>query len=256
MARSIRLLRAFDPYRLGIIDAVAIPPSLIQTQQELRSYLATWHHALSNIPKQQASPDETETYHILKMRWLVCKIWTDSALCRDETSWDSYREDFGHIVWLAREAISSRDTCGADRTPVFTFEMGFSPLLHFVVLKCRFLPLRLEASTLLKELGFRRESVWDAALMYAIGERIIEREHGVKLASGLVEKLLLGTTAQHTLPSEEQRIRDSVLEEETRVDCGVQGSTTIRRKICFFLCTKDGMGVRLDEDWISLPKQS
>ncbi|KAI3321864.1 hypothetical protein HD806DRAFT_502160 [Xylariaceae sp. AK1471] len=256
LSSCVRLVRAFDPYRLGTVDVAKLPPLLIVAQQELRQELDTWHAGFSTFRQGLESNDKNRSvYRILEMRWLVCKIWVDIASYQDETFCDAYRDQFERIVELAREEAAFREISGTAKPSVFQFEMGLSPLLHFVVIKCRFLKLRLEAWALQKTLACARESLWDAALMYATNRCIIEREHGIKLDPQLIERRLEGIGLDCTLPSDIQRVRDSYLEDEVQhVEYG--GSRMTRRRICLFVRPAVGNVVEIVQDWIYVPERS
>lgn len=258
MSSSVRLVRAFDPFRLGTVDLVEIPPSLLLTQYELCQDLDTWQAEVSILRGKVELNDENQTLlRSLEMRWLVCKIWVRIASCSDEMTCDTYQDQFERIVELAREDAASKRLSRPEEPSIFKFEMGLSPLLHFVVLKCRFLRLRLEALALLKTLSCARESLWDTALMYGISSCIIAREHGIELSSLLVEGGLERIRLDDPPPpSDSQRIRDSYLEDEMQlhVDCG--GSRMTRRRIVLFVRNDTRREVVVDRDWIYLPERS
>ncbi|GAW21809.1 hypothetical protein ANO14919_113340 [Xylariales sp. No.14919] len=253
MSRCVRILRAFDPFRLGAVDTAEIPNSLIVMQDELRQELDVWWTEFLAFKGGFKQNTENRALGVLEVRWYVCKIWLDIASHEDELYPDKFRDQFARIVGVAREDAASRSLTSTGRPTIFKLEMGLSPLLHFVVLKCRFLDLRLEAWELLRTVGCARESLWDANLMFGIGRRIIEREHGIDLSQWIAGE---GVSFDHTLPSDGQRIRDSYLEEEAElhVDCG--GLRVTRRRICFFVPQSGSNELRWVRDWIYLPEKS
>ncbi|KAI0551741.1 hypothetical protein F4679DRAFT_593167 [Xylaria curta] len=253
MSESTRLVRAFDPYRLGTIDMAEIPCSLITTQHELERDLDTWYTQFSILIQNSKLNDENRALlRILEMRWNVCKIWGRIASHLDEMFCDTFRDQFERIVQLAREEAASRSSSEPRKISVFKFEMGVSPLLHFVLLKCRFLQIRLEALELLRTLACVRESLWDSRLMYAIGRRFIEREHGLEPSPGSVGLELERTHLNHALPSDDKRIRDSWLDDETQFHVDRNGSRIRKRRISFYVCGEVPGGVRIVRDWIYL----
>lgn len=257
MSRSVRFLRAFDSYRLGTVEMAELPCSLTTMENDLCQGLERWHRDFANfIPDTEPSNENRALLRSLKMRWLVCDIWIRIASSRDETCCDAYQDQFECIVALAREETTSRTLPGTSKPSVFKFEMGLAPLLHFVVLKCRFLPLRLEALALTRTLGCARESLWDAVLMYAIGSRIIEWEHGIELSPRLSEGELQHTHLEHVLPGDNQRIRDMYLEEEIQVHVNYGGAKVTRRRIAFFVRRDAEAQVKIARDWIYLPEIS
>ncbi|KAI0858789.1 hypothetical protein F4860DRAFT_526704 [Xylaria cubensis] len=253
MSESTRLVRAFDPYRLGIIDMAEVPCSLITTQHELARDLDTWHTQFSSLIQDSKSNDENQgLLRILEMRWNVCKIWVHIASHQDEMFCDTFRDEFERIVQLAREEAASRISHGSQKISVFKFEMGLSPLLHFVLLKCRFLQVRLEALELLRTLSCARESLWDLRWMYAISRRIIEREHGLELSPWLIGLGLEHTHLNHALPSDDKRIRDSWLDDETQFHVDRNRTRIKKRRISFYMCGGVPGGVKIVRDWVYL----
>ncbi|KAI0451261.1 hypothetical protein F5B21DRAFT_388523 [Xylaria acuta] len=253
MSKSVRLVRTFDPYRLGAIDIAEIPSSLILTQHELCRDLETWYTKFSALVQNFKPNDENRALlRILEMRWNICKIWVNIASYQDETFCDTFRDEFECIIKLAREDAASRSLSEPERPSVFKFEMGLSPLLHFILLKCRFLHLRLEALELLGSLACVRESLWDTRWMYAIGRRFIEREHGLKLLPWLANHGLERMHLDYALPSDDKRIRDSWLEDETQFHLDCNGSMVKRRRICFYVCDEVPGKVRIVRDWVYL----
>lgn len=256
MSSSVRLVRAFDPFRLSAVDVTEMPPSLISTQEELCQDLDSWRTGFSILKDQVESSAESRILlRNLEMRWLVCNIWVHIASCPDEMGCDAYRDQFERIVELAREDAASRKLCKTGKPTVFKFEMGLSPLLHFVVIKCRFLRLRLEALALLSTLACARESLWDASLMYGIGHCIIEREHGIKLPARLVEHGFEHVRLDDPPPCDRRRIRDSYLEDEMQLHVDYDGSSMTRRRIVLFVHSDARRGIVTVRDWIYLPEK-
>ncbi|KEY68853.1 hypothetical protein S7711_03792 [Stachybotrys chartarum IBT 7711] len=243
--RILKLVRTADYYRLGIVPTPHTPASRME-QHELMTELDAFASALSTLTPQN---NDHNNYLLLHMRWLVCKIWASTCLAIDETIYDEHVDDFKRIIDLANQALQD------SRLPLvkpskFILHMGFSPLLHFVVIKCRVLRLRLTALSLMKTLSCSREILWDVADMYAVGVRIIEIEHSLEFTPELVE-VLRETEGHHLMPSEERRIKDSVLEEELHSKLGQDGQRSLHRRIRFFVATPGG-GVGLMHDWVKL----
>ncbi|KAI0111237.1 hypothetical protein GGR51DRAFT_569259 [Nemania sp. FL0031] len=257
MSKSVRLVRAFDPYRLGTVDLAQLPCSLALTQNQLCQDLDTWYTTFTSFIRGVGPNNEDRsTLRILEMRWHVCRVWVDIASYQDETLCDAYQDQFERIVTLAREDAIYRRRSAPGNPSLFKFEMALLPLLHFVVLKCRFLKVRLEALALVGAHGYARESLWDASLMYAIGRRMIEREHAIELPPQPTERGLERTYFDCALPRDDQRIRDSLLEDEMQfhVECGSAKMT--RRRIAFFVPHHVQGKVRIARDWIYLPEKA
>lgn len=237
MAEAIRLVRSLDGYRLGVEDAAAMPAGAQDTQLAMVRKLASWKTAFEELANRV---DVTRSTHaLLLMRFRVCWIWSCIALRRDETASDLFQADFAHIVELAGSVAPGE---GPEAGTNFLFGMGMSPLLHFVVIKCRHLPTRLEALEMLRKMGMRRESLWDAATMYRIGEVLIKREHGFPVVPGMK----LGAWE---LPADDKRVRDSYMEDEVFVERDHMGKEVLRRRIYLFV--RQGKAIVREADWIS-----
>lgn len=250
MSRSVRLMRSLDPYRIAV-GGDLVPSGLSLDQNTLRWDMENWFSRFYKL-RETIEPDTRQgaIARLLEMRWHVCQIWVEIAPCRDETSSDAYFAQFARIIKLGQEELSFRKLAGTEKTGIFSFEMGVAPLLHFVVMKCRFLRLRLEALWLLKTLARPRESLWDAALMHSIGSRIIEREHGVEVTPQMLESWSGSIPSSHVLPSNAERIRDSFLEDKIREETDSSGKTIVWQSICFFTRHPGKSIIVMSRDWI------
>lgn len=138
------------------------------------------------------------------MIYVVLKIWV--LVCRetDEMAYDNYMDSFAEVVDLARlaaEAESEKQKLRSDPTPrsKFVLEMGFIPVLYFVITKCRRLSLRLAALKYLPLLAPERENLWNATIMYAVARKIVEMEHGPLDADGQAVSMSEGAHPDHDL---------------------------------------------------------
>lgn len=270
MARTVGLLREFDPFRLGTCgndqdrDTPAEPhSSLIARWCRLCQDLDAWSTVFFAFQRSQpkiTSKAETAVYRTLEMRWRVTRIWASCLGEVEETAYDKHQDQFERIVELAREEDHEKQAGSnhgeAGLRPVFRFEMGVLPLLHFVAIKCRSLALRLEALVLMRRLGCPREALWDARRTYAIGRRIVEREHDLEMApneDGTSSGEVMSDAAAHA-PKEDKRIRDSYLGTKT-VQCeGSSGATMLRQEIVFFMYDSSQSKVIEVRDWIHYSK--
>lgn len=252
MSRAVRLVRSLDAWRLEV-NGVEMPSDTWSVQDEILGDLREWYISLERLRteteanKKSSDEDQYEdAIRHMEARYLVCWIWTRIASSRDERAADAYIPQFRRIIELGKQDTKSGDS----RRGKFNFGMGMYTLLHFVVIKCRHLRLRLEALQLLKTAGCSRESLWDIWEMYAIGRSIVEREHMISLHD---DDLLdgAGWEEDDVLPVDENRIRDSVLDERVEEVVGNDGEKMLRRKIWFFV--KHGGVVRRDIGWVDLP---
>jgi hypothetical protein len=93
------------------------------------------------------------------------------------------------------------------------FEMGFAPQLYFAVMKCRYLPLRLKALSLMKDKCCEREILWDSKAIYMAGKLIIEKEHGIQLTEDLSLQVRKMVENSPPAPIDSHRLRDFTVSE-------------------------------------------
>lgn len=255
MSRSARLSREFKPFRQGLAATSKPNAALLAKWQHLRQDLDTWYSGLSSIrrqPKSLVVVEEPSLCRVLELRWLVCDIWVEKARTSNETRYDDYRGHFERIRELAREEAYYTESRGDSKKSAPPAEKGLSPMLHFAVLKCRFLRLRLEILALLQRVASQGEALWDAATMEAVCWRIIELEHGMERTSSqsigpLLERF---ATDEPALPSEEQRVMSFYLEDDTQAFTLPSGPKAQRRPISFVF-RRDSQGTMgIVKDWI------
>ncbi|KAJ5095961.1 4'-phosphopantetheinyl transferase [Penicillium alfredii] len=206
--------------------------SLVQVQKQIDRSLNAWSSAMAKFKAEQDSAVvKGALYRMLEVRWLLCKMWVNACTDQNETTYDKYMDNFERIVEISQQVQSSASD--GSSPPRFAFEMGFAPLLYFVVIKCRNLSLRLKALSLMKTISCPREMLWDSDVMTRIGLQIIEKEHGIKLTPGRIAELKR-TDKYAPLPPEDCRIRDSVPEEEDmRVKSNSDGANSGKSRLSF-----------------------
>lgn len=248
MSRCVRLVRTFDLYRMDISGDLEIPPDLSYAQLMLCQDLTAWMTSFGRLRSTLKLDANEETLaRLLEMRWQVCHIWAETTSCPDETACDAYLNQFTRITELAEVEVGSRSVLEPPKLASFSFEMGMAPLLHFVVIKCRYLRLRLRALSQLRQLAKPRESMWDSATMYAQGIRFIEYEHGIQLMTTTFSE---DACREYELPSEVQRVRDSQLDERRCEGVDSEGNPVIFQGICLFVRSATEPRICQVEDWI------
>ncbi|KAK1836602.1 hypothetical protein QBC39DRAFT_88934 [Podospora conica] len=191
-ARSIRFVRQYEAVASDRPKDTPDYTGFEEEQVAIVSGLDDWA-ANYDILEATTPPPSKNTTPLLLMRmiYIVLKIWV--LVCRetDEMAYDSHMDSFAKIVDLARQAAeteSEKRKLTSDPAPKskFVLEMGFIPVLYFVVTKCRNLSLRLAALKYLPLLAPERENLWNATTMYAVAKKIVEMEHGPLDANGQV----------------------------------------------------------------------
>ncbi|KAI0164142.1 hypothetical protein GGR57DRAFT_276658 [Xylariaceae sp. FL1272] len=230
VARTIRLVRSGDMFRYNNIQLEDLPQELIAEQDATRSKLKAWYLNFADLLiSTEGWSTKASLRSNMMIRYQVSSIWVETALDSSETIYDDYINTFRSIVDQA---------CGLEfhNTHVFTFETGFTPLLYFVVMKCRNLDIRLRALAVMRNLGAARENLWDLMTIYAAAKRIIEIEHDAIIdANGEI----VGTPLCPGPPPDELRIRDTTTEPNPVYE-EVDGKERRGRLAGFFMMDGDG----------------
>ncbi|KAI3316520.1 hypothetical protein HD806DRAFT_425202 [Xylariaceae sp. AK1471] len=233
LGRTVRLVRRGDAYRLGSMRHEVVSSDLIAEQDLVRAKLDEWHTRFLQFASKSSELGTTAVNQCnMLMRYQICRVWVETPFEYHETVYDEYLDMFRSMVDLATTAQSS-DYCNSSIT--FTFEMGFMPLLYFIVMKCRCLDIRLRALSLMKNLGAARENLWEMITMFAAAKRIVEIEHGAILTD---DAQLSGEPYCPGFPPDEMRIRDSTTEPYPVVQM-VDGVEKTGRLGGFFMRTAD-----------------
>ncbi|KAL2691407.1 hypothetical protein Neosp_001792 [[Neocosmospora] mangrovei] len=241
--RMFSLIRSSYPYRLGM-DPGTPPQEILDEQFFLGRDMTAWGDAFARFQASR-SPDRREDVIslALKTRQMVGRIWVAECLNKEEMGYDARKSEFEEIVRCARLAAEKNDSLDREGLPrpKFMFDLGFNPMLHFLVLKCRYFNLRVEALALLKKLSYARESLWDSSLVYDVSKRIIEVEHNVKLPTDKV-------IDDETLPTDLERVRSFYCDRD-RPESPLDKETLARRPINLIVA-KPGGGMDVRRDFI------
>ncbi|KAK7427057.1 hypothetical protein QQZ08_006484 [Neonectria magnoliae] len=246
-----RQLRGNGKESFARLQVVAEPgedqrKSMLDEQDCLGAAIDSWGDSFARFQATRSPFEPKDPASLaLKIRWLVSKIWVRNCL-EDEMVYDEAKAEFESIVDMARCAASNSTTKSTNKK--FMFDMGFGPLLHFVVVKCRYLDLRVAALALMNSLSCPRESLWNAATMDAVGVRSIEVEHGIELTPDAPQ----GHAEDAELPPEENRILGYHLE-EPRETVGEDGVVLRQRCMCIVMPSAEGAGgIRTRREWITV----
>lgn len=183
--RAIQCIRSGDAHRMGFLPPDSITPEMYAEQKAIALMICQWQESfLCNNPTAQQAPKVR-----LLAQCLVGQIWVEMAFEPDERKFSRHTDAFKQVVDLASSIERSGYSHNSSQEGVcahpakFVFEIGFTPLLYFVTIKCRQLNLRLAALSLLQKLGVSHESLWNLDAMVYMARRIVEEEHGIDLAT-------------------------------------------------------------------------
>ncbi|KAK7754553.1 hypothetical protein SLS62_003574 [Diatrype stigma] len=189
MNRTIHLVRHGDMYSLGGRDPERDPvaPEFLEEQIRINCALDDWQLRFQELESKSPTPppDQVKEQCSLVVRYNIARIWVNTTFKGDEMVFDEHIDAFKLMVDEADKlgsVVGSPSASAAQAPPPrFIFEMGFTPMFYFVVLKCRDLATRIRALALVKTLGVARENMWDTSGMWVTGRRVIELEHGINL---------------------------------------------------------------------------
>jgi len=211
LAISIRFVRSCEDYRLGKFRCRAVPEVLRKQQGSLERSLDAWYDAFSQSRRYAHTRFEGDSFAccLLQVKLLVSQIWVNTAVERAEIAYDRHVDKFQFIVDLASQvALPESQALGQ---PGFIFDIGFTPLLYFVAMKCRRLSTRVEALSLMRSLGSGQETLWNLETLFHVGRRLIEIEHEIQWEniSAIIQQRI--SVDSQVLP-EESRVRDVSLD--------------------------------------------
>ncbi|OHW95336.1 C6 zinc finger domain-containing protein [Colletotrichum incanum] len=253
LIRAIRFIRAADGYRLGDQSYPEPNAYTIEEREEINDLLDAWLIGFQAFKKRKAIQKcqlnairEDIIKLLLKSRWLISKIWVQTCFSREEAIYDLHLDKFSDVIELVRQAevILTLNKYPRSR---FTVEMGFTPLLAFVLIKCRSLSLRIAAMRLMKALAHEKESLWDLSSFTAFATQVIKFEHGLQLGPG---EDIVDVVDDGTLPSEKRRIKDTVMRYGTRIVPGDDG-VTLWKKVDLLLREPKGP-IAVKEEWYAV----
>ncbi|RSL56225.1 hypothetical protein CEP54_008958 [Fusarium duplospermum] len=184
----------------------------------------------------------------MRLKHKVTSIYLQKPRDASEIWYDQHLDTFRDVVDMARNASETWETARQKQVPdsSFTFEMGFLPLMFFVVIKCRSLTTRVEALACLAQLGPAKEGLFDVGTLYRVGRRLIELEHGISLDDGAMgyDDSNLG---DDSLPPEEARFFAVPVKHELEVISGQDGSTHYERQVHFLQRDSQGQVVSRED---------
>lgn len=231
--KAVRLVRLALNNRRDITRNEPIPQSLLDEQKEILDTVGPWdrYYRQLRIKHTNKDPDTFSTYVHFEIQSIIIKVWTASCLIENEMLYDNFMADFERILSLTQHVIAVRATSAGTR-PKFIFEMGYMPLLYFVVLSCRRLDLRLIALRHALLLACQREHLFSTRILYPVGVRVVELEHGIKLdpARPQYEGALTAP-----LPLDEVRIRSADITDEIEVRPDEKGEKVEYRRVWFLV---------------------
>lgn len=232
--QAVRVVRQGLSHRQGPLRDLPVPETLVQTQRHTLASLGAWReHFRSQRSGVTLADEDLETHLYREMEAIAGLIWVACCLDASEMGYDAYLGDFTDLLALSQQLIDQRPA-ECEPRPIFSFEMGFTPFLYFVVLKCRRLELRVRALRHILHLGYDQENLFHTRMLYSVGLKLVEREHGIELNPAWPEIDCAGA-ADALMPGDEKRVRTTNITEEKEVRVGEGARLDEYTKVYFVL---------------------
>ncbi|KAK1996551.1 hypothetical protein LX36DRAFT_580167 [Colletotrichum falcatum] len=215
---AIRYVRSADPGSQTDSRLASRGPVLSEEQKSICASLDRWHAAFLafvEFPRKPADPPLPKHQGLIcagtEMKYQAAKICISVCRSHDESVYDCFKDMFRRIVTLARLILDSScsdddDDAANNETPAefkFDFTTSYLPLLEFVIAKCRWLDIRYEAWLIVRALAAAGRAPARDGLLLLVGQRMIEREHNVK-----IDEVTRDNAGLFSLPAEEMRVKD------------------------------------------------
>ncbi|ROW14988.1 hypothetical protein VPNG_03401 [Cytospora leucostoma] len=230
--RAVRLVRLGISYQQGPLRHLPVPDYLFEEQKRSYDSLAVWHHHFRTAKaNHQIASEDLESHLHDEMKCVIGKIWVACCLDKDDMVYDNHIGDFEELIQLSKQLIELRSTESGPR-PRFIFEMGFLPMLYFIVVKCRRLSTRLAALRYMPLISHEQESLFNIRAMYFVGKASIEIEHGIHLDPHQTE---YAGASDAPMPPDEVRVRIAEMTDEIETRKDENGREFEARKVRFVI---------------------
>ncbi|KAF5677547.1 hypothetical protein FHETE_1598 [Fusarium heterosporum] len=206
--RALRIIRAGSSRLANPMHQKPLE-EILSLKREAQDDIETWGAAFERFHATRPEDDRDDSTTVALMMWYrLMKVWLSQCMETSEMGYDAFKDDFAHVIKWARKAAENLENRNI-KPAKFIYDPGDVLKLHFTVHRCRYLPLRLEALSLMRRLASEGGPEWDAPLMDDMACRIIEAEHDIDL-SGKYDP------DDMTLPPDSKRIRGFIAEEAER----------------------------------------
>ncbi|GKT46836.1 putative transcriptional regulatory protein [Colletotrichum spaethianum] len=208
---AIRYIRSADPGSQTDSRLASKGPVMSEEQKSICASFDRWHAAfLAFVEFPRKNTDQPLPKHQgiicaeTEMKYQTAKICISVCRSHDESVYDYFKDLFGRIVTLAKLILDSCPDITPEPTDFkFDFMTSYLPLLEFVIAKCRWLDIRYEAWLIAWKLATGRTEPVTRNSLHLVAQRMIEREHNVK-----IEEVTRENAGLFSLPAEEMRVKD------------------------------------------------
>ncbi|KAF4962762.1 hypothetical protein FSARC_9178 [Fusarium sarcochroum] len=160
--------------RLCYLEHRRVPVDTSEERNLIFSQLQTWQTLFEELCVDTMSPLYRAQESSLFMRIELCRLGFSADYDADEDI-DSFRRILQVVSRLSRDSHL--------QTPQSTFELAYTPMLFFVIMKCPDLEVRLTALRLMKRFESPKEGLCENGQMLDTGRKILQQENGVAFDS-------------------------------------------------------------------------
>jgi hypothetical protein len=146
------------------------------------------------------SPHDEELFAVLMLSFFHYYIWMSTSLSTYETSYDAYLPEFQQMLCFARRVLGISNP--TTHRPVFVFEARVIPALTFLATKCRHVPTRQNALSLLQYDAPEMEYYFKARAMARIAAKVIQLEEASCVITTPQSHDTDVSALQHKMPEE------------------------------------------------------
>ncbi|KAF2807002.1 uncharacterized protein BDZ99DRAFT_448691 [Mytilinidion resinicola] len=228
------------------IEALQLPPTLLESQVYIQMELTQWHHKHESFSNKARSADEEKVYRILQFYHTMATIMAATCLRpHDELVFDVQTPLFRLLLQQATrlgpgfpwpKPLLSLPGHSVNMTSTI-IDVGWIPPLYYTAIKCRVHPLRLRAIRLLEQTS-HREGLWDCITAACVTRKIMEVEE-----RGFYDGMVIGDEAEILSGLDGRDFELPILPEEHRLrelEVSLEGSPM--DKILVFCRGRKGEG--------------
>ncbi|KFA66903.1 hypothetical protein S40285_02331 [Stachybotrys chlorohalonatus IBT 40285] len=159
---------------------------LHETQNQVLSQLDNWQLAhINRVLLSTLTEDDAGAQAILRVIFLVSKVWTKCILDLSEMSYDYYLDEFKEMVRLSVEILDeqSRTECTGKLIDgnEYLFEVEMLPLMCFMATKCRDFEIRMQALRAMERSVAAKQDNWELRRLCLLASSVIDREIAVDI---------------------------------------------------------------------------
>lgn len=161
---------------------------LLHDQLRLKSRLANWYtvcEALVINLQANMTPLDSWSYRLLRLYYKMACIMIETCLWSScESAYDPHTTLFISLLVQAIEAWESFTSSSTEELPGHqeeafkcTLDIGWTPPLYYMALKCRVHRIRLYAIRMIDSIS-HKAGIWDAKLTASVTQKVLEIEEG------------------------------------------------------------------------------